>query len=59
MARENTRCLAWSLVTAPDERERCCVIEAGQRCPRETAVRIAAVTGELDDYTYTCTVHAV
>ena len=42
------------LVTAPDERERCCVLTNGERCRRPTAFRLASVDGALDDYTYVC-----
>jgi hypothetical protein len=31
------RGVTWSLVTAPDERERCCVVEGGQRCTLPSA----------------------
>ena len=48
---------AWTLVTAPDERERCCVVIDGERCPAPTAFRIAAEDGALDDYAHTCAAH--
>jgi hypothetical protein len=47
----------WSLVTAPDERERCCVVIGGERCSEPTAYRIAAEDGALDDYTHVCRGH--
>ena len=47
----------WSLVTSPDERERCCVVVGGERCPDATTFQIAAGDGALDDYTYTCAGH--
>ena len=50
--------MPWSLVTAPDERQRCCLVIGGERRPELTACRIAAEDGALDDYTYTCTRHA-
>jgi hypothetical protein len=49
--------VTWSLITAPDERERCCVVESGKRCPERTAYRVAAASGELDDYTHCCERH--
>jgi hypothetical protein len=48
---------AWSLVTAPDERERCCMVIDGERCSAPTSWRIASKDGALDDYTYTCAAH--
>lgn len=45
---------ATELVTAPDERERCCVLIQGERCRRPTAYRFASADGALDDYTYVC-----
>jgi hypothetical protein len=48
---------AWTLVTAPDERERCCLVTGGERCVQPTAFRIAAADGALDDYTWTCARH--
>jgi hypothetical protein len=47
----------WSLVTGPDERERCCVVIGGERCGEPAGFRIAADDGALDDYTYTCAGH--
>lgn len=47
----------WSLVTVPDERERCCLVIGGERCPEPTAYRIAAEDGALDDYTHVCRGH--
>jgi hypothetical protein len=49
--------MPWSLVTAPDERERCCVVIGGERCSRPTAYRIQAADGALDDYTHVCAEH--
>jgi hypothetical protein len=46
--------MSWSLVTASDERERCCVVEDGARCERSTEFEIRGAGGELDDYTFTC-----
>lgn len=48
----------YSLVTAPDERERCCVVIDGVRCGQLTSVRIADVERSWDGYTYTCRDHA-
>jgi hypothetical protein len=47
----------WSLVTAPDEREHCCVVQDGARCTRPTAYKVAAIDGSLDDYTHVCEEH--
>lgn len=47
---------AWSLVTAPDERERCCVVD-GARCPAAAAFEVAGPGGELDDRTWVCADH--
>jgi hypothetical protein len=44
----------WTLITAPDERERCCVLHEGRRCERPTAFRVAGPSGALDEYTYVC-----
>lgn len=49
--------MPWSLVTAPDERERCCVVIDGERCEQRTAWRLASADGAWDDYTYTCGDH--
>ena len=49
--------VSWSLVTAPDERERCCVVVDGKRCELPSAFRVASEDGALDDYTYSCTRH--
>jgi hypothetical protein len=47
--------VTWSLVTEPDELERCCVVVDGVRCGQRTAWR---VSGEAwDDYTYVCGDH--
>ena len=48
---------AWSLVTAPDEQERCCVIIRNERCDHATAYRVSGKDGALDDYTYVCKCH--
>jgi len=50
--------MSWSAVTAPDERECCCVVVDGVRCEQPTRFRIAAADGALDDYTYVCADHA-
>lgn len=47
----------YRLVTAPDERARCCVLTNGERCARPSAFRITGADGALDDYTYVCTQH--
>jgi hypothetical protein len=47
--------VAYSLITAPDERERCCVVIDGARCDRPTSHRIS--DGSWDGYTYTCMDH--
>lgn len=47
--------MTWSLVTEPDERERCCVVIDGVRCEQRTAWRISGQA--LDEYTYTCGDH--
>lgn len=49
--------MTWSLVTAPDELERCMVVIDGLRCGQRTAFRVAAVDGALDDYAYVCGDH--
>ena len=49
--------MSWSLVTAPDERHRCCLVIDSKRCERPSAFRIASEDGALDDYTYTCERH--
>lgn len=49
--------MPWSLVTAPDEQQRCCVVIDGVRCEQPSRVRISARDGALDDYTYTCADH--
>ena len=46
-----------SLVTAPDERERCCVVVDGVRCSRPTAWIVRGAGGELDDYACCCADH--
>jgi hypothetical protein len=47
----------WSLVTAPDERRRCCVVVRGQRCEHATSFRVGGADGALDDYTFVCRCH--
>lgn len=47
----------WSLATAPDERQRCCVIIDGRRCENATTYHVAAPDGALDDYTFVCALH--
>lgn len=47
--------MPWSLVTAPDERERCCVVVDGERCEQPSARRIG--DGSWDGYTYACADH--
>lgn len=47
----------WSLVTAPDEQQRCCVVIDGARCEQPTAFKLAAADGAWDDYTYVCGDH--
>jgi hypothetical protein len=49
--------VTWSLVTAPDERERCCLVVDGVRCGHPTAFRVAREDGTFDHYTYTCNDH--
>jgi len=49
--------MAWTLVTAPDERDRCCVVVDGQRCDQPAAWRIAGSPPAWDDYTHTCGDH--
>ena len=46
--------MAYSLITAPDERDRCCVVVDGVRCPQPSAVRIADAERSWDGYTYAC-----
>jgi len=47
--------MTWSLVTAWDERERCCLVMDGSRCSQRSAVRLA--DGAWDDYTFVCADH--
>jgi hypothetical protein len=47
----------WSLVTAPDEQERCCFVLRGERCGHITAHRVSGKDRALDDYTYVCECH--
>lgn len=50
--------VSWSLVTAPDERERCCVVdEHGARCEQRTAWIVRGPGGEMDDVTHVCGDH--
>jgi hypothetical protein len=49
--------MPWNLVTAPDERDRCCVVVDGTRCKQPTARRIAGSPPAWDDYTYVCADH--
>lgn len=45
------------LITAPDERQRCCAVHNGERCPRPTAWRFAPPgtdEHEQELYTYSC-----
>lgn len=44
------------LITAPDERVRCCIFDDdGNRCPNETAFWVG--TNGIDDYTHVCADH--
>jgi hypothetical protein len=45
---------AWTLITSPDERYRCCVVLAGARCERPSAFRVAGPDSDFDDYAYVC-----
>lgn len=47
--------MLYTLVTAPDERERCCVVIDGARCEQPTTHRIS--DGSWDGYTHTCADH--
>lgn len=47
--------MTWSLVTAADEGERCCVVLYGERCERRSVFRVGG--RGLDDYTFTCAEH--
>ena len=47
--------MIWNLVTAPDERDRCCVVIDGARCDQASAFRIG--DGSWDGYTFTCGDH--
>jgi hypothetical protein len=49
--------VSWSLVTAPDERERCCVVVDGARCSQPTMWIVRGAGGELDDVTHACAEH--
>lgn len=49
--------MIWSLVTSPDERERCCAVIDGERCTRPTEFRVESADGALDDYAYVCADH--
>lgn len=45
-----------NLVTAPDERTRCCVLDdKGQRCPQKSRFWVGA--NGIDDYTHVCGDH--
>jgi len=44
------------LITAPDEQQRCCVLDAdGNRCPKRSRYWVG--TNGVDDYTHTCAEH--
>ncbi len=46
------------LVTAHDERQRCCVIlKDGKRCPQRTRFWVGEPTSGYDDYTLVCIDH--
>ena len=48
--------MPWSLVTAPDERERCCFVdERDVRCEQPSAFKLSGTA--LDEYTYVCDGH--
>jgi len=47
--------MTWTLVTVPDERDRCCLVLDGARCERPSAIRIG--DGSWDGYTFTCRAH--
>lgn len=48
--------MPWSLVTAPDERERCCFVERRDvRCEQRSEFRISG--NAWDEYTYVCAGH--
>jgi hypothetical protein len=55
--------MAWHLVTAPDERERCMVVEDDARCERaprwlaRSARQPDGTGGEPDDYAFVCNEH--
>ncbi len=49
--------MTWSLITAADEQQRCCVVIDGQRCAQASVFRVASTDGALDDYTYVCADH--
>lgn len=49
--------MSWSLVTAPDERDRCCVVIDGARCELPAAWIVRGAGGALDDYTCVCGDH--
>lgn len=49
--------MPWSLVTAPDERERCCVVVDSARCEQPSAWIVRGAGGESDDYTCVCGDH--
>lgn len=47
--------MPWTLVTAPDERERCMVVEDGERCDGRTEWLVGDLAGL--DYAYVCDRH--
>jgi len=47
--------MTWSLVTAWDERERCCLVIHDARCSQRSAIRLS--DGAWDDYTFLCADH--
>lgn len=47
----------WSLVTAPDEQERCMVVLGDERCQQRTAFRVVPVGAAWDEYAYVCADH--
>lgn len=49
--------MSWSLITAPDEEERCCVVIDGSRCEQPTVFRIEGADRAWDDYTFVCRGH--
>ena len=51
--------VSWHLVTAADERQRCCVVVDGHRCEQASVFRVASSDDALDDYTYVCGDHVL